>query len=88
MVLWGIGPEDSYANLAEFQTQMGLTFPVLFDDGGSVHDLYNPGAVPTESKYPQDWIIGTDGRVKYVNTLYDPVEIRAVLDAELAADGR
>ena len=87
-MLWGIAPEDSYANLVEFQTQMGLTFPVLFDEGSTVNDFYTPGAVPTDSKYPQDWIIGVDGRVKYVNTLYDPVEIRAVLDAELASNGR
>ena len=43
----------------------------------------NPGDIPTNSLYPQDWIIGADGRVRYVNTIYDPVELMAVLDAEL-----
>ena len=51
---------------------MGLTYPILFDEGGLVHDQYNPGDIPT-SLYPQDWIIGADGRVRYVNTIYDPV---------------
>ena len=83
MVVWGISSEDRYADLVGFTDQMGLTYPVLFDDGGLVHDQYNPGDIPTNSLYPQDWIIGADGRVRYVNTIYDPVELMAGLDAEL-----
>ena len=83
VVVWGIGSEDRYADLVEFTDQMGLSYPVLFDDGGLVQDQYNPRSVPTDSKYPQDWIIGADGRVRYVNTVYDPVEMMAILDAEL-----
>jgi len=83
LVVWGIGSEDRYADLVEFTDQMGLTYPVLFDDGGLVQDRYNPGVIPTDSKYPQDWIIGADGRIRYVNTIYDPVEMMAILDAEL-----
>lgn len=83
VLVWGIGSEDDFENLSVFSEQMGLTFPVLFDDGGAVQALYNPGDVPTNSVYPQDWIIGTDGTVKYVNTVYDPDEIMAVLEAEL-----
>ena len=82
-MVWGIGSEDRYDDLSAFVEQMGLSYPLLYDEGGSVQELYNPGAVPTNSKYPQDWIIGADGRVKYVNTIYDPVELMAVLDAEL-----
>ena len=69
MVVWGISSEDRYADLVEFTDQMGLTYPVLFDDGGLVHDQYNTGDIPTNSLYPQDWIIGADGRVRYVNTI-------------------
>lgn len=83
MVVWGISSEDRYADLVEFTDQMGLTYPILFDEGGLVHDQYNPGDIPTNSLYPQDWIIVADGRVRYVNTIYDPVELMAVLDAEL-----
>ena len=86
MVVWGIGSEDGYDNLGAFVEQMGLTYPLLYDEGAAVQDLYNPGSVPTNSKYPQDWIIGADGRVKYVNTVYDSVELMAVLDAELGLD--
>ena len=83
MAVWGIGSEDDFDSLSIFAGQMGLTFPVLYDERGSVQALYNPGQVPTNSVYPQDWIIGSDGTVQYVNTAYDPDEMMAVLDAEL-----
>jgi peroxiredoxin len=63
---------------------MGISFPVLFDENGDVKDLYNPGEKFTNSVYPQDWIIGVDGTVAYVNTVYAPDEMYEVLDAEIA----
>ena len=63
---------------------MGITFPVLFDDGGVVHEDYNPGQNTTNSVYPQDWIIGVDGTVVYVSTSYKPEEMMEILEAELA----
>jgi len=83
VVVWGIGSQDELDNLTTFASQMGLTFPVLYDEEGAVQELYNPGAVPTNSIYPQDWVIGADGAVKYVNTIYDPDEMIAVIEAEL-----
>ncbi len=82
--MWGIGSQDGYDNLVAFGEQMGITFPVLFDESGDVHSDYNPGKVPTNSVYPQDWIIGVDGTVVYVNTVYDPDEMHAVISTELA----
>ena len=63
---------------------MGITFPILFDDGGVVHTDYNPGQNTTNSVYPQDWIIGVDGTVVYVSTSYNPEEMMEILEAELA----
>jgi peroxiredoxin len=84
VVVWGIGSEDSLEILTSFRDQMGLTFPILFDDGAAVQDQYNPGSVPTNSIYPQDWIIGVDGTVAHVNTVYEPEEMKAILEIELA----
>ena len=84
VVVWGIGGDDSEANLQGFSQQMGLTFPVLYDQGGSVKSMYNPGEKFTNSIYPQDWIIGVDGTVAYVNTVYAPDEMYEILDAEIA----
>ena len=81
--MWGIGAQDSWENLATFSDQMGLTYPILFDEGGETKAQYNPGKTPTNSVYPQDWIIGSDGRVVYVNGGYDPSAMAAAIDAEL-----
>ena len=83
-MVWGIGSEDSRANLARFKEQMGISFPILFDDGAVVQQDYNPGRNATNSVYPQDWIIGVDGTVVYVNTRYEPDEMMAVINDELA----
>lgn len=83
LIVWGIGSEDSQEILRTFVNQMGLTFPILFDDGAAVKSQYNPGSVPTNSVYPQDWIIGVDGTVAYVSTSYQPEEMRAIVESEL-----
>ncbi len=33
--------------------------------------------------YPQDWIIDPDGRVAYVNSVYEPDEMQSLLDSML-----
>ena len=83
LVVWAIGPQDGLSNLQTFQEQMGVTYPILYDDGGLAHAEYNPGQKTTNSVYPQDWIIGPDGNVLYVNTAYEPNEMIAVIEAAL-----
>ena len=63
---------------------MGLTFPVLWDDGAEVKALYDPGKTYNYSIYPPDWIVGADGTVVYVNTSYEPDEMFAIIEEELA----
>ena len=82
--MWGIGSQDDFATLEGFAKQMGLTFPVLWDDGAAVKADYDPGKTPTNSVYPQDWIVGVDGRIAYVSTAYEPETMYAIIDAELA----
>jgi hypothetical protein len=57
--------------------------PILWDEGGEVHSRYAQEAAFDGANYPQNWIIGSDGRIAYVANIYDPEAIRAVLDAEL-----
>ena len=84
LVVWGIGSQDSQQNLEVFAEQMDISFPILIDEDGSVHAQYNPGKVGTNSVYPQDWIIGVDGTLVYVNTEYEPDEMQAIIEAELS----
>jgi len=82
--VWGIAPADPLDKVQAFVSDLGLTFPVLYDEGGLVASQYNPGLPETNTVFPQDWIVGADGTLLYVNTAYEPDEMRAILDEELA----
>ena len=83
VVVWGIGAQDGYESLKLFAEQMGLTYPILYDANGKVKANYNPGKTPTNSVYPQDWIVGVDGTIVYVNTEYEPEEMSQIIELEL-----
>lgn len=63
---------------------MGLTFPVLFDQGGRVHGMFGRLSHDFGTVYPQDYVVGVDGTIRYVNAGYEPDEMTAVIEAELA----
>ena len=82
-MVFGIGSEDSQTALLNFRNSFGLTYPILYDSNGQVHAQYNlQSAFPTAA-YPQDWIVGVDGTIQYVNNAYDPAAMTAVIEAEL-----
>ncbi|MDP6931365.1 MAG: redoxin domain-containing protein [Myxococcota bacterium] len=84
VVIWGIGSQDDLDTLEAFRDQMGITFPILYDADGAVHSDYSMQNAFGGTLYPEDWIVGVDGTVVYLNNGYDADAIRAVLDAELA----
>lgn len=84
MRIFGIASQDERDRVVRFVAQMGLTFPVLYDHGTEVLNRYGSLPQAFDTIYPQDWIVGIDGRVAYVNPGYDPEAMAAVLDAELA----
>ena len=83
-MVFAIGPDDPKPAVEAFAEQMGLTFPVLYDGGGVVHDSYQQALKFNNTIYPQDWIIGVDGTVVYVSNTYDAGAMAAVIEAELA----
>ena len=84
MEVWGIGgaKSDTSAKLKAFKEQMGLTYPILYDEGTKVLAKY--AIAKKNSPYPQDWIIGVDGRIRYFNNAYDVQAMEEVIEAELA----
>lgn len=84
VVVWGIASQDDRAQVQAFKSQMGLTFPVLFDGSGAVLDQYGRLRHGFGTIYPQDYIVGIDGKVAYVNAGYAPDEMVQVIEAELA----
>ncbi len=84
MIVFGLVSDDTKEDAENFVKQMGVTFPVLFDEGGTVHALYEMESGGTSSVYPQDWVVGASGEVVYHNNHYEPDEMIAVIEAELA----
>ena len=81
--MWGVGSEDSRETLINFATSFGLSFPILEDPEGSVHAKYDMNQAFPTAAYPQDWIVGPDGTILYVNNGFEPDEIRFVLERSL-----
>ena len=71
-------------SLIAYRDDLGLTFPILVDETGAVHEAYSQQTAFGGTIYPQDWIIGSDGRVAYINNGYDPEAMQAILEADLA----
>lgn len=82
-MVWGVASDDDLSILENFREQMGITFPILHDVDGSVHAQYAGDTEFQGTKYPEDWVIGSDGTVKYYNGAYDAAAISAILDDEL-----
>jgi len=80
--VWGISEEGSDA-LNLFRNQLDLSFPILIDEGGAVLDQYSQQLAFLWTAYPQDWVIGADGRVAYVNNAYQPDELISTIEREL-----
>ncbi len=78
-MVWAIGSQDPYDDLVAFYEHMGITYPVLFDEGARVQRQYEQVRARA-SVYPQDWIIGPDGTVLYVNNEYDAEAMAAIIE--------
>ena len=78
--VWGIASDDHPDDLRSYVDALGLSFPILPDEGGLVHRDYAMASAFPTAAYPQDWIVGPDGRIAYANNAFAPDEMRTVLD--------
>ena len=65
-----------------FAEQYGITFPLLIDNKG-VHDQYNQEMAFPTAAYPQDWVIGTDGTIIYVNNGFELDAMLSAIESQL-----
>ncbi|MFT5685800.1 MAG: peroxiredoxin [Myxococcota bacterium] len=82
MVVWGIASADSESDVATFAEQYGITFPLLIDNKG-VHQEYAQQTPFPSAAYPQDWVIGADGTVVYVNNGFELDAMLSAIESEL-----
>ncbi len=81
-MVWAVSAEDA-DTLTSFRDSLGLSYPVLVDDQG-VHETWSQISSVMAAAYPQQWIVGTDGKIAYVAAEYTPDAVTAVLDEQLA----
>ena len=81
--VWGIASQESSNTIQTFVDQLDLSFPILLDTNGDVNHLYQQLPAFPSAAYPQDWVIGTDGTVVYVNNGFELDAIQTAIDNEL-----
>ena len=74
----GIASQEPVEEVQEYITQLGITFPILIDNNGSVHAQYQQQSAFPSAAYPQDWVIGPESTILYRNNGY---ELDAILSA-------
>ena len=86
MVVWAIASaeQDDGQMLDAFIDALGIEMPVLVDDGGVVHAEYEQEDPFPTGAYPQQWIVGTDGRIAYMHNEFEYDAVVAIIEAELA----
>ena len=62
---------------------MGLSFPILYDHNIEVQKAFFRLELVILSPYPKDFIVGVDGKIRYVNKKFDSEEVISVIEEEL-----
>lgn len=82
-VVWGITAREDRATVQAYVDSLGLTYPILLDKTGEIDLLYDLGFAFPTGAYPQDFVVGTDGRIVYASNEPDVEAIEAAVRAEL-----
>ena len=83
VVVWAIASREPADQVERYTDQLGVTYPVLLDDDGSVLEVYRQQAAFPSAAYPQDWLVGTDGVIIYVNNGFELDAIISAIENEL-----
>jgi len=81
--VWAIASGEEADTVQGYVDVLGPTFPVLMDTNGKVHEEYSQSSAFPSAAYPQDWVIGTDGKVVYVNNSFEVDAVVTAIDNEL-----
>ena len=84
MVVYGIASRESTDTVRSFVDRLGITYPILLDNDGSVNGQYAQEMAFPSAAYPQDWVIGTDGVVVYANNGFELDAMVTAIEQELS----
>ncbi len=80
------GQRGGQREAERFADLLQLTLPVLYDEGGLVHDQYVSTSSVPAAAFPQEWIVGRDGTIVYQASQYNYDSVVDVIEAELAGE--
>ncbi len=83
-MVYGIASGENEGTVDDYAEGFGLTFPILLDSDSAVITAYEQQMPFPTGAYPQDWVIGTDGLVVYVNNAWDQEAVESALVDELS----
>lgn len=84
-MVFGVASSEPTSVVADYKDYVGASFPFLLDTDGSLLRDYSQQQAFWSAAYPQDWVIGADFKVAYVNNGYEPDEMIAVVEEQLAS---
>jgi len=82
--VWGISSREDADRVRTYAENLGLTFPILLDETGTVDRMYDLAFAFPTGAYPQDFVVGADGRIVYASNRPDVEAIEAAVAAELS----
>lgn len=82
--VWGIATREPRDRVQPYVDALGVDFPILLDETGEVDRLYDLAFAFPTGAYPQDFVVGTDGRIVYANNEPDTEAIERAVVSELA----
>lgn len=85
-VVWGITTRERPEQVRSYTESLGIDFPVLLDRDGSVDQLYALQFPFPTGAYPQDYVVGSDGRIVYASNEPDVEAIEDAVARELAEE--
>ena len=81
--MWAIFTREEAGRVRTYTESLGVEFPVLLDSTGEVDRLYDlEFAFPTGA-YPQDFVVGPDGRILYASNEPDVEAIEVLIQEAL-----
>ena len=83
--MWLVNTEDSVDDVERFLSGGGVTLPNLFDTTGGWYRSYDRRSIEgSYAPFPLQVLVDQEGRIRYLAGQYDPVAMKARIDALLA----
>ena len=84
LVVWGIASRETEERVRAWAEYHDVEMPLLLDLDGTVNGDYRMQMAFPTGAYPQEWLIGADGTIAYLNNRYEYSKLVTAIEAALA----